>query len=96
MASLFVTGHIKDDAPEYSTSSAYTSAWRTLRFGPEIVRSHSATTYNRKVGMKVGMSENARSALNAVLLHTGEPHPGFMMVLVTSRPQVVLNRVVSD
>lgn len=35
-----------------------------------------------------GMSENARSALNAILLHTGESHPGFMMVLTVSRPQV--------
>lgn len=37
---------------------------------------------------KKGMSETARSALNAVLLHTGELQPGFMMVLTTSRPQV--------
>lgn len=34
------------------------------------------------------MSENARSALNAVLLCTGELRPGFLMVLTTSRPQV--------
>ncbi|CAN0130048.1 unnamed protein product, partial [Pylaiella littoralis] len=34
-----------------------------------------------------GMSENARSALNAVLLCTGELRPGFLMVLTTSRPQ---------
>lgn len=34
------------------------------------------------------MSENARSALNTVLLHTGELVPGFMMILTTSRPQV--------
>ena len=37
---------------------------------------------------KTGMSENARSALNAVLLSTGELRPGFFMVLTTSRPQV--------
>lgn len=37
---------------------------------------------------KKGMSENARSALNAVLLCTGELRPGFLMVLTTSRPQV--------
>ncbi|CAM9696652.1 unnamed protein product, partial [Ectocarpus fasciculatus] len=36
---------------------------------------------------KKGMSENARSALNAVLLSTGELRPGFLMVLTTSRPQ---------
>lgn len=37
---------------------------------------------------KKGMSENARSALNAVLLSTGELRAGLMMVLTTSRPQV--------
>lgn len=37
---------------------------------------------------KKGMSENARSALNAVLLSTGELRAGFLMVLTTSRPQV--------
>lgn len=37
---------------------------------------------------KRGMTENARSALNAVLLCTGELRPGFLMVLTTSRPQV--------
>lgn len=37
---------------------------------------------------KNGMSENARSALNAVLLSTGELRAGFLMVLTTSRPQV--------
>lgn len=39
----------------------------------------------KKEGM---MSENARSALNAVLLCTGEPRAGFLMALTTSRPQV--------
>eukprot|EP00903_Cladosiphon_okamuranus_P011484 g10816.t1 len=46
---------------------------------------------------KKTMSENARSALNAVLLCTGELRPGFLMVLTTSRPQdldeAVLDRV---
>ncbi|CAM9678667.1 unnamed protein product [Hapterophycus canaliculatus] len=46
---------------------------------------------------KRGMSENARSALNALLLCTGELRPGFFMVLTTSRPQdldeAVLDRV---
>lgn len=89
LASLFAAGYIRDDAPEYSRSSDHNSACRTLRFRSETIRFHSATAYSRRLGM----SENARSALNAVLLHTGEPHPGFMMVLVTSRPQVVLHSV---
>ncbi|CAB1119251.1 unnamed protein product [Ectocarpus sp. CCAP 1310/34] len=46
---------------------------------------------------KKGMSENARSALNAVLLSTGELRAGFLMVLTTSRPQdldeAILDRV---
>ncbi|CAN0519352.1 unnamed protein product [Ectocarpus sp. 12 AP-2014] len=46
---------------------------------------------------KKGMSENARSALNAVLLSTGELRAGFLVVLTTSRPQdldeAILDRV---
>ncbi|CAN0479126.1 unnamed protein product, partial [Ectocarpus sp. 12 AP-2014] len=46
---------------------------------------------------KKGMSENARSALNAVLLSTGELRAGFLMVLTTSCPQdldeAILDRV---
>eukprot|EP00904_Undaria_pinnatifida_P014019 jgi/Undpi1/9748/HiC_scaffold_27.g12204.m1 len=46
---------------------------------------------------KKNMSENSRSALNAVLLCTGELRPGFSMVLTTSRPkdldEAVLDRV---
>lgn len=38
------------------------------------------------------MSENARSALNAVLLCTGELRPGFSMILTTSRPKVSTNQ----
>lgn len=41
---------------------------------------------------KKGMSENARSALNAVLLCTGQLRAGFSMVLTTSRPQVKIHR----
>lgn len=40
-----------------------------------------------------GVSENARSALNAVLLCTAQLRPGFLMVLTTSRPQVTMRNL---